>query len=128
MPGLPEQLCPGVQVPQKPLPSQTWFDPHGVPAWRLPAPSAQVAAPLAQETVTSLHGDGLPAHALPPAQATQAPDPLQTMLLPQIVPGALLASSTQVCTPVAHEVMPLMHMAWGFVAQGCPDAQRPHCH
>jgi hypothetical protein len=49
------------------------------------------------------------------------------MPLPQAVPGALLASSTQVCTPVAHEVVPSTHAAWGFVAQGCPDAHSPHC-
>src|SRR5262249_29021725 len=31
MVGFPEQLCPWVQVPQNPFPSQTWFIPQGVP-------------------------------------------------------------------------------------------------
>jgi hypothetical protein len=124
---LPEQACPGVHEPQNPFPSHTWLDPHAVPGATLAAPSTQVAAPVAQETIPTLHGDGLPLHALPPAHATQVPVPLQTMLLPQAVPAALAAPSTQVCAPVAQDVTPFVHAAPGFVAHGWPGAHSPHC-
>ena len=59
----------------------------------------------------------------PPAvQATQAPELLQTMLVPQPVPGDLLAPSTQVLAPVEHEIMPFLQML-GLVLQAAPAVQ-----
>jgi len=126
MPGLPEQLCPCVQVPQKPLPSQTWLDPHAVPAMTLPVPSTQLCVPVLHEVTPFLHGDGLPLHALPAVHVTQLPLPLQTMLLPQPVPPILGVLSTQVCTPVVQEVTPFRHAAPGLVVHGWPLAQIVH--
>jgi hypothetical protein len=113
--GLPEQLCPSVQVPQKPLPSQTLFVAQVVPDMMLPVPSTQTGAPVAHEMTPLLHGDGFPPHAVPAAHGTQVPAPLQTRLLPQGAPGDLAVPSMQVWTPVAHDVMPLVHAAPGFV-------------
>jgi hypothetical protein len=55
-----------------------------------------------------LHGVGLVVQLAFAMQVMQAPDPLQTMLLPQAVPPGLLASSAQVWAPVAQEVMPVL--------------------
>jgi hypothetical protein len=123
---LPEQLAPCVHMPQNPLLSHTWFEPQDEPAGTLPAPSTQVGAPVAHETTPTLHGDGLPLQLLPAVQAAQVPEPLQTMLVPQLVPAALLVSSRQVCTPVMHELIPLTHAAWGFVTHAWPAVQTVH--
>jgi hypothetical protein len=123
---LPEQLCPVVQVPQNPLPSQTWFDPHDVPAETLPDPSTHVGAPVAHETTPFLHGEGLPLQPLPAVHATQVPVPLQTMLVPQLVPAALFVSSRQVSTPVVHELIPFTQAACGFVEQAMPAVHSVH--
>jgi hypothetical protein len=114
-PGLPVQLCPGVHMPQNPFPSQTWLDPQDVPAMTLPVPSTQTDAPVAHDTTPTLQDDGLPVHEAPPEHATQVPEALQTMFVPQLVPAALFVSSRQVWTPVLHEVMPFLHAAPGFV-------------
>src|SRR5580765_324634 len=55
-------------------------------------------------------------------QAMQAPDPLQTMLVPHAVPPGLLASSTQAWAPVAHEVMPVLQM-FALVVHAWPALQ-----
>lgn len=123
---MPEQLCPSVHAPQNPFPSHTRLEPQAVPAMTLPVPSTQVAAPVAHETTPRLHDDGLVLHAVPAAQATQVPEPLQTMLVPQLVPGALLVSSPQVCTPVLHEVMPFTHAARELVVHAWPVAHTVH--
>jgi hypothetical protein len=124
---LPVQLCPSVQVPQKPLPSHTLLAPQEVPAVTLPAPSTQVAAPVVHELMPVLHTDGLVVHVVPAVQATQVPEPLQTMLVPQPVPGALLVSSPHVCTPVMHELMPFTHAARGLVVHVWPAVHNVHC-
>ena len=62
----------------------------------LPVPSTQVWVPVAQEITPLLQGDGLPLHELPAAHVTQVPVPLQTMFVPQAVPGDLAMPSTQV--------------------------------
>ena len=126
MPGLPEQLAPVVHMPQKPLPSQTWLDPQDVPAMTFVVPSTQVIAPVLHEVVPFLHEDGFPVQDVPAVQATQVPEPLQTMLVPQLVPPAFGVLSTQVCTPVVQEVMPFLHAAPGFVVHGWPLAQTVH--
>jgi hypothetical protein len=127
MPGLPLQLCPSVHAPQNPLPSHTRLEPQEVPAVTFPAPSTQVAAPVMHEVMPVLHWDGLLVHAVPAVHATQVPEPLQTMLLPQPVPASLLVSSRHVCTPVPHELMPFTHAARGLVVQVCPGVHNVHC-
>jgi hypothetical protein len=102
------------------------LEPHDVPAPTLPAPSTQVGAPVAQEMTPSLHGDGLPLQPLPAVQETHVPEPLQTMLVPQPVPAALFVSSTQVDTPVVHEVTPFLQAAFGLVVQGWPAVHKVH--
>src|ERR1051325_2727897 len=97
---------PAVQLTHMPLPSQTWLVPQPVPAALLP-PSMQVMAPVMQVVVPFLHAVGLPVHDWPAVQATQTPLPLQTMLVPQAMPGDLLVLSTQVIAPVMHVVVPL---------------------
>jgi hypothetical protein len=123
---LPEQLCPWLHVPQNPFPSQTWFMPHGDPAVTLPVPSMQVGAPVVHDVTPLLHADGLPPHAVPAVHMTQVPEPLHTMLLPHAVPGALAVPSTQVWTPVAHELTPLTHAAPGFVVHASPAVHSAH--
>ena len=125
-PGLPVQLCPGVHMPQNPCPSQTWLDPQDMPAMTLPVPSTQTAAPVAHEMTPTLQALGLPVHEAPPEHATQLPEALQTMFVPQLVPAALFVSSRQVWTPVVHEVMPSLHAALGFVAHVCPGVHTVH--
>ena len=115
-----------MQVPQNPFPSQTWLEPHDVPAETLPIPSTQAGAPVAHETVPLLHGDGLPLQPLPAVQATHVPVPLQTMLVPHVVPAALLVSSRQVSTPVVHALIPLTQAACGFVEQAMPAVHSVH--
>jgi hypothetical protein len=92
----------------------------------LPGPSTQLAAPVAHETMPLLHAFGLPLQPLPAVHAAQVPLPLQTMLVPQLVPALLLASSRQVCTPVVHEVTPKTHAACGLVLQDWPGAHSVH--
>jgi len=125
--GLPEQLAPFVHMPQKPLPSQTWFDPHDVPPATFPDPSTQVGAPVVHEMMPVLHCDGLPLHDVPAVHITQAPEPSQTWFVPQAVPAPLAAPSVQVATPVEHDVTPLRQAAWGFVVQPWPAVQSAHC-
>src|SRR5262245_8488242 len=114
-------------MPQNPLPSHTWLEPHDVPAMTLPMPSTQVAAPVAHEVTPFLQTLGLPLHPPPAVHDTHEPEPLQSMFVPQAVPSASLLSSMHVCTPVMHDVTPFLHAAPGFVAHAWPPAQRVHC-
>jgi len=83
-------------MPQNPFPSQTWLDPHDVPAETLPMPSTHAGAPVVHDTMPFLHDDGFPLQPLPAVHEAQVPAPLHTMLVPQLVPAALLVSSRQV--------------------------------
>lgn len=59
-------------------------------------------------------------HATPAVQLTQAPFPSHTWLVPQVVPAeVLVVASTQVSTPVLHEVTPALH-GFGFVGHAAP--------
>src|SRR6185295_992702 len=84
--GLPVQAPPAVQATQAPELLQTMLVPQAVPGDLLP-PSTQVCAPVEQELVPFLQEVGLPMHDCPAVHATQPPVPLQTMLVPQLVPG-----------------------------------------
>jgi hypothetical protein len=120
--GLPVQLWFGVHAPQVPMPSQTWLVPQLVPAVLLPVPSTQVVPPVRHDVVPILHALGLPVHVLPAVQATQTPLPLQTMLVPQPVPAALLLPSMHVMPPVRHDVVPFRQLV-GLPVQVLPAVQ-----
>jgi hypothetical protein len=125
-PGLPVQVFPGVQAMQEPLPLQTRFVPQLVPPALL-VPSMQVIAPVEQVVMPVLQVVGLPLHDWPAVQATHEPAPLQTMLVPQLTPGALALPSLQVIAPVAQDVVPLMQM-FGLPVHDVPavhDTQPP---
>jgi hypothetical protein len=122
--GLPVQACPPVHATHAPLPSQTWLAPHAVPADRLPK-SRQTGAPVWQLVMPVLHAVGLDEQFAFAEHATQVPDPLHAMLVPQPVPPGLLTSSMQVWAPVAQEVMPILH-AFALVVHDCPAAHAAH--
>jgi hypothetical protein len=121
--GLVAQAWFAVHAPQLPLPSQVMLVPQLVPPILL-LPSTQVIAPVAQEVTPFLQTLGLVVHAPPAVQATHAPAPLQTRLVPQLVPAALLPPSTQVVVPVAQEMRPFLQML-GLLAQAVPGVQSP---
>jgi hypothetical protein len=106
MVGLAVQAAPAVQATQVPAPLQTWLVPQLAPAAALP-PSTQVIAPVEQVVVPVLQLVGLPVHDWPAVQAVHTPVPLQTMLVPQLMPGPLLPPSVQVMAPVMQVVVPL---------------------
>jgi hypothetical protein len=94
--GLVVQDMPAVQATQLPALLQTMLVPQLVPAILL-LPSTQVGAPVAHEVVPFLQVlFGFVLQATPAAHATQVPEPLQTMLVPQLTPGDLLLPSMQV--------------------------------
>jgi len=117
------QLWLGVHAPPVPLPSQTWFVPQLVPAALLVLASTHLLAPVAHDVVPFLQALGFVVHEVPAVQATQVPLPLQTMLVPQPVPAALLLPSTHVIAPVEHEVVPFLHAAFGLVVHEFPAVQ-----
>jgi hypothetical protein len=119
-PGLPVHAWPAVQEPQLPTPSQTWPDPQPVPAV-FGVPSTQVCAPVAHEVTPLRHALGFVVHAAPAVHDTQAPLPLQTWFVPQLVPAAFAAPFTQVCAPEAHDVTPSKHAGLGFEVHACPE-------
>ena len=98
--------------------------PQLVPGALLP-PSTQVIAPVAQDVVPFRQMFGFVVHALPAVHAPQTPLLLQTMLVPQLAPGALRPPSMQVMTPVAQDVVPFRQML-GFVVHALPAVQAPH--
>jgi hypothetical protein len=118
--GLPVHDCPAVQATQAPLPSQTIPLPHDVPAVRL-LKSSQTGVPVVQLVMPVLHGLGLVVQFVLAAHATHVPEALQIMPAPQPDPAGLLAPSAQVCTPVAHDVVPALQ-GLGLVVHDCPAA------
>ena len=118
--GLAEQLLLAVQAPHIPDPLQTMFAPQLVPAALLPA-SMHVIAPVEQDVIPFLQAAfGFVVQPLPAVHVPHAPEPLQTMFVPQLVPAALLLPSTHVIAPVEQDVVPFLHAAFGFVAQELP--------
>ena len=104
--GLVEQPLPATQPIHEPAPLQTWLVPQDVPPATLDALSTQVAPPVAQDVVPTLQAVGLPEQPAPAVQLTHPP-PLQTRLVPQLVPADFALPSTHVCEPVLHDVVPL---------------------
>jgi hypothetical protein len=103
---LPVQVDPAVHATHVPLPLQTMFVPHVVPAVLLPL-STQVVAPVMQDVIPVRQTPGLLVQVDPAVQATHVPAPLQTMFVPHVVPAALLPPSTHVIVPVVHDVVPV---------------------
>ncbi len=117
--GLVAQAWPAVHAPQKPLPSQTWFEPQvSPPGWF--APSMQVCVPVVHEVMPLRHALGLPLQFEPAVQAVQTPAELHTWLAPQLVPAGVCVPSMQVCVPLAHEVVPAKHAELGLPEHACP--------
>ena len=114
------QVCPALQATQAPLPLQTMPVPQALPADLLPK-STQTGAPVWQLVMPVLQAVGLVEQFAFAVHAVHAPDPLQTMLVPQPVPPGLAASSTQVCAPVAQDVVPVLQ-AFELVVHACPGA------
>jgi hypothetical protein len=119
--GLPVQAPPAVQATQLPLPSHTWLVPQLVPALLLP-PSTQVWAPVEQVVAPFLQMLGLLVHAWPAVHDTHVPLPLQTWLVPQLVPAVLLPPSTQVWAPVEQVVVPFLQLV-GLLVHAWPAVQ-----
>ena len=119
------QPVPAVQAPQTPEPLQTMFVPQLVPADLLPA-SMHVIAPVVQDVVPFLQAaPGFVVQLLPAVHVPHAPEPLQTMFVPQAVPAALLLPSTHVIAPVVQDVVPFRQAAFGFVVHVLPAVHAP---
>ena len=80
-------------------------------------PEEQSRLPVWQGAVVGVHGDPL-------AQLWHAP-PLHTCLLPQLDPSLALPNCTQADVPVAHDVLPTLHVVPAGV-QSCPAVQPTH--
>jgi hypothetical protein len=123
--GLVAQPVPAVQAPQVPEPLQTMFVPQLVPAALLLA-SMHVIPPVEQDVMPFLQAAlGFVVQPFPAVHEPQAPEPLQTMFVPQLVPAALLLPSTHVIAPVEQDVVPFLQAALGFVVQPVPVVQEP---
>lgn len=103
---------------------QTMFVPHIVPLATLPV-SVQTGAPLVQTVAAVRQGFPVTVQLAPAVQATQLPEALQTLLVPQLVPAATaVVLSLQTGVPVVQESVPWWH---GFVGtQEAPSWQTPH--
>ena len=123
--GFVEQEVPAVQALHVP-PLHTWFVPQLVPFVFATAVSRQVCAPVEQSLTPSTHGFGFVEQAAPAVQALQAPAPLHTASVPQLVPGALGAAvSTHAWVPVAQLVTPSTQ-TFGLPEQASPAVQALH--
>jgi hypothetical protein len=120
--------APAVQLTHVPEPLHTWLVPQLVPPGMFAVPLIQVCAPVLQEVTPCLHRFGFVEQLAPATQPMQAPEPLHTWLVPQVVPaGSLPVASMHVCAPVLHEVTPSLQKV-GFVVQLLPavhDTQVP---
>ncbi len=118
--GLPVHPLPAVHAAQTPAPSQTRLLPQLVPGGRA-LPSTQVCTPVEQVVIpVTQSGVGLVPQVRPAVQTAHWPLELQTRLVPQVVPGALAAPSTQLDAPVAHEVTPSKHALFGLPLHAVP--------
>jgi hypothetical protein len=122
--GFVVHVWPAVQVVQTP-PLHTWSVPQTVPFATCAKVSTHVCEPVAQEVSWTVH-EFAGVQSTPAVQATHAPLPLQTKLVPQVVPAAFgVAVLSQVCEPVAQEKTPSTH-GFGLVAQAPPAVQATH--
>src|SRR4051812_7489577 len=124
--GLPVQLWPATHAPQKPLPSHSWPFVH-VAVASFGAPSIQTEAPVVQAVTPLRQTDGLAVHAVPAVHDTQTPLPLQTRLVPQVIPAAVLPVSRQRSAPVVQSMTPVLQGAPGLVVHDLPAWHITHC-
>jgi hypothetical protein len=93
----------------------------------LGVPSMHAWAPVVQAVMPFLQIDGLVVQAVPAVHETQVPLPLQTWLLPQVVPAAVLPESRQRGAPIVQSTTPVLHGAPGFMLQALPASHATHC-
>jgi hypothetical protein len=124
MPGLPVHAMPVVQATQAPLLSQTLLLPQLAPV-AFGVSLLHAITPLVQLVMPVKQGSGLVAQLWFGVQAPHVPL-LQTMLVPHVVPFALLPPSTQVIVPVAQDVVPFLQLLVGFVVHDMPAVHAPH--
>jgi hypothetical protein len=110
---------PAVHETQLALPLQTMLVPQLVPGDLAPL-ATHCEAPVAHEVAPFWQGS-VGWHGVPAVQATQVPVLLQTWLLPQVVPVALVPLATHTDTPVAQDVAPVWQGLVGWHAT--PSAQ-----
>jgi len=121
-PGLVVQALPASHATHWPLPLQTWFVPHAVPAPALSPSTQPDAEPEPHATTPSLQGPlGFVVHTVPAAQFMHAPA-LQTLSIPHVVPSGALVSSWHCGAPVVHATAPFLHGLLGFVVHSAPVA------
>jgi hypothetical protein len=119
--GFAAQFCPAVQVPQKPAPSHTWLVPQLVPA-DFGLPSVHTGLPVVHDTTPLAQlALGFVVHAAPCVQGRQEPLPLQTWLVPQLVPPAFGVPLVHTGPPLLQEMTPLKHAGLGLVVQEAPS-------
>lgn len=117
--GLPLQLWPATHAPQKPLPSHICPPVQGV-VDDLGVPSTQTSAPVTHDVTPFRQIDGLVVHAVPAVHDTHTPLPLQTRLVPQVMPATVFPESRQRSAPVVQSMTPVLHGAPGLVVQALP--------
>lgn len=125
-PGLPVQLWFAMHTPQKPLPSHIGPPVH-VAVAGLFVPSMQADVPVVQDVMPFRQTDGLVVQAEPAVHDTQVPPPLQTWLVPQVVPAAVFPASRQRGEPIAQSMTPVLHGAPGFMLHAWPAMHATHC-
>jgi hypothetical protein len=99
-----------VQLTQDPLELHTRFEPQELPALTKVGGfvfSPQVGVPVEQDCVPTWQGTGV--QSVPGVQSLQLPA-LHTRFVPHPMPDGALPVSVQVCTPVAHEYVPVLQM------------------
>src|SRR5215831_3717926 len=87
----------------------------------------QTDAPVVQDVTPFRQIDGLVVQAVPAVQATQVPLPLQTWLVPQLVPAAVSPPSRQRGAPEEQSTTPVLQGAPGFVVHALPASHITHC-
>ncbi len=87
--------------------------------------STHTDVPVEHDVAPATHGFGFVEQLTPAVHAVHAP-PLQTASVPQVVPFAFAAPSTQTDVPVEHEVVPSWQSGSGFAVQATPAVHAVH--
>ena len=106
-----------------PPPLQTMLVPQLTPGDLL-LPSTHTMTPVEQEFTPLRQGFELPVQDVPAVQETHPPAPLQTMLVPQLVPAIFGLPFAHVDMPVEHDAVPLKQTP-GLPVQLCPGVHMP---
>jgi hypothetical protein len=119
-----EQAPPAVHAEQVPL-LQTMLLPQVVPLATLVVVARQLCVPEEQSVLPVRHGLLVGVHARPAVHDTHEP-PLHTRFVPQFVPGAVFVRPlVQACTPVAHEMVPVLQPLLTLQDPPAVQLQRP---